>query len=121
MNIGEDPPIVKQNLAAVADKSPRSSLTFWCRANRCERYLDFHDIFFGSNARPEIAYQACVGIDQKRCPKSLLFVKGDLDTISERVERECEGYSRQSILLKEAPSQDCDCILVEIKCLSPEQ
>jgi hypothetical protein len=72
----------------------------------------------GPNAKPEISYQLCVGIDQMRCPKGLRFMKGDLDTVSERVDKECEGYSRQSILLKEAPVQDCDCLLVEIKCSS---
>jgi hypothetical protein len=78
----------------------------------------FTRYFSDRNSKLEIAYQACVGSDQKRCPKSLLFVKGDLDTVSERVERECEGYNRQSMLLKEAPV-DCDCFLVEIKCSSP--
>jgi hypothetical protein len=79
----------------------------------------FTRYFSEPSGKSEIAYQACVGIDQKRCPRSLVFVKGDLDTISERVERECDGYSRQSMLLKEAPVQDCDCFLVEIKCSSP--
>jgi hypothetical protein len=78
----------------------------------------FTKYFSEPNAKLEIAYQLCVGMDQKRCPKSLLFVIGDLDTVSERVEKECEGYSRHSILLKEAPVQDCDCFLVEIRCSS---
>jgi hypothetical protein len=69
-----------------------------------------------SNIMSDISYQACVGLDQNRCPKGLRFVKGDLDTVSKRVDKECEGYNRQSILLKEAPVRDCDCFLVEIKC-----
>jgi hypothetical protein len=71
-----------------------------------------------SNAKSEISYQVCVGLDQKQCPKGLRFMEGDLDTVSERMDKECEGYSRQSILLKEAPVQDCNCLLVEIKCSS---
>jgi hypothetical protein len=71
-------------------------LTFWCGAARGRRCLGFHKYFSEPNAKLEIAYQLCVGMDQKRCPKSLLFVIGDLDTVSERVEKECEGYSRHS-------------------------
>jgi hypothetical protein len=71
-----------------------------------------------SDAKSEISYQVCVGLDQMQCPKGLRFMQGDLDTVAERVDKECEGYSRQSILLKEAPVQDCECLLVEIKCSS---
>jgi hypothetical protein len=71
-----------------------------------------------SDAKSEISYQVCVAQDQKQCPKGLRFMKGDLDTVSEQVDKQCEGYSRQSILLKEAPVRDCDCLLVEIKCSS---
>jgi hypothetical protein len=77
-------------------------------------------LFFNyfSDAKSEISYQMCVGVDPKQCPKGLRFMKGDLDAVTERVEKQCQGYSRQSILLKEAPVQDCDCLLVEIKCSS---
>jgi hypothetical protein len=71
-----------------------------------------------SNAKSGISYQLCVGLDQNRCPKGLRFMKGDLDSVSERVDKECDGYSRQSILLKEAPVPDCNCLLIEIKCSS---
>lgn len=75
--------------------------------------------YFSNANKSEISYQVCVSVDQKQCPKGLRFMKGDLDTVSERVDKECDGYSRQSMLLKEAPVQDCDCFLVEIKCSSP--
>jgi hypothetical protein len=71
-----------------------------------------------SVAKSEISYQLFVGMDQKQCPKGLRFMKKDVDTVSERVDKEWEGYSRQSILLKGARVQDCDCLLLEIKCSS---
>jgi hypothetical protein len=74
----------------------------------------------GAPAKAELlAYQLCVGRDKGLCPKDTTFVQnGGEDSVAKFAQKECAAYKARRIIVKDAPSKDCDCFLADLKCSS---
>jgi hypothetical protein len=74
----------------------------------------------GAPAKAEVlAYQLCVGRDKGLCPKDTTFVQNvGEETVAKFAQKECAAYRARRIIVKDAPSKDCDCFLADLKCSS---
>jgi hypothetical protein len=74
----------------------------------------------GAPAKAELlAYQLCVGRDKGLCPKDTTFVQNvGEDSVAKFAQKECAAYKARRIIVNDAPSQDCDCFLADLKCSS---
>jgi hypothetical protein len=74
----------------------------------------------GAPAKAELlAYQLCVGRDKGLCPKDTTFVQNvGEDTVTKFAQKECAAYRARRIIIKDAPTKDCDCFLADLKCSS---
>jgi hypothetical protein len=74
----------------------------------------------GAPAKTELlAYQICVGRDKGLCPKDTTFVQNvGEETVAKFAQKECAAYKARRIIVKDAPSKDCDCFLADLKCSS---
>jgi hypothetical protein len=66
-----------------------------------------------------LAYQLCVGRDQRLCPSGATYVRNEgEDTIARWAQKECASYKRRRIVVSDGPTKDCDCYVADVRCSS---
>jgi hypothetical protein len=64
-----------------------------------------------------IVYRLCVGTDKARCPNDTSFVRNEgEDTVTRWTQRQCAGYKARRIIVNDAPTKDCDCVVADVRC-----
>jgi hypothetical protein len=74
----------------------------------------------GSDGKSELlAYQLCVGLEQKLCPSNATFVRNQgEDTVAKWAQKECASYKTRRIIMSDGPTKECDCYLADVRCSS---
>jgi hypothetical protein len=72
----------------------------------------------GSGGKPEVlAYQLCVGLEQKLCPNGATFVRNrGEDTVAKWAQKECASYKTRRIIISDGPTKECDCYVADVRC-----
>jgi hypothetical protein len=66
-----------------------------------------------------LAYQLCVGLEQKLCPSGATFVRNQgEDTVAKWVQKECASYKTRRIIIGDGPTKECDCYVADVRCSS---
>jgi hypothetical protein len=66
-----------------------------------------------------LAYQLCVGLEQKLCPGSATFVRNQgEDTVAKWAQKECASYKTRRIIISDGPTKECNCYLADVRCSS---
>jgi hypothetical protein len=74
----------------------------------------------GSEGKSELlAYQLCVGSEQKLCPSNTTFVRNQgEDTVATWAQRECASYKTRRIIISDGPTKECGCYVADVRCSS---
>jgi hypothetical protein len=66
-----------------------------------------------------LTYRLCVGREPGRCPNDTTFVQNaGEETVAKWAQKECAGYKARRIIINDAPTKDCDCVLADVRCSS---
>ena len=67
----------------------------------------------------QVSYRLCVGSDAKSCPPQTVFVQNSNPlAVTDWINKECAKYKRRETIEPEGPDKDCNCLLIQVTCVS---